>query len=184
VQAARRLALGLPLLAASPSSERALSDARPSEQVKVIHAESRGTYGARRVHAALRHRGIRVGRKRVERLMRGLGLSGLLPRKRGRTTIRVPGVRVAADLVERDFRPSRPDELWVADIKYVPTWQGWLFLAAVVDCYSRRVVGWSMRAGAFQCDAQAPTTVARVVTITTSVIAVAIARLILSPLGL
>jgi putative transposase len=124
--------------------DRALADAWLGEQVQAIHAESRQTYGARRVHAALRHRGVRVGRKRVERLMRQLGLSGLVPKKRGQTTIRVPGVRTAPDLVERDFLPTATDRLWVADITYVPTWQGWLYLAALVDCYSRRVVGWSM----------------------------------------
>jgi len=68
-----------------------------------------------------------------------------VPKRFRCTTIRVPGVRVAGDLVERDFNPSGPNQLWVADIKYVRSWQGWLYLAAVVDCYSRRVVGWSMR---------------------------------------
>jgi putative transposase len=125
-------------------SDRALADAWLAEQVRRIHSESRGTYGARRVHAALRHRGVRVGRKRVERLMRRERLSGLVPRKRGRTTIRVPGVRVADDLVGRAFSTTGPDQLWVADITYVSTWEGWLYLAAVIDCYSRRVVGWSM----------------------------------------
>ncbi len=126
-------------------SDRDLADAWLCEQVRQIHAESRGTYGARRVHAALGHRGVRVGRKRVERLMRLLGLSGLVPKRYRRTTIRVPGVRVADDLVDRDFTPAGPNELWVADIKYVRTWQGWLYLGAVMDCYSRRIVGWSMR---------------------------------------
>lgn len=126
-------------------SDRSLADARLGEQIRTIHAESRATYGARRVHAALRHRGVRVGRKRVERLMRQESLSGLVPKRYRRTTIRVPGVRVADDLVARDFRPAGPNELWVADIKYVRSWQGWLYLAAVMDCYSRRIVGWSMR---------------------------------------
>jgi putative transposase len=126
-------------------SNRALADAWLSERIKEIHAESRSTYGARRVHAALRHRGVHVGRKRVERLMRRHGLSGLVPKRYRRTTIRVPGVRVADDLVDRDFSPDRPNELWCADIKYVRSWQGWLYLAAVMDCYSRLIVGWSMR---------------------------------------
>ena len=129
-----------------PPSDPQLADAWLGELIRTIHAESRQTYGARRVHAALHRRGVRVARKRVERLMRGLGLSGLVPRRRGRTTIRVPGVRVASDLVERDFNPQRPNQLWAADIKYIPTWQGWLYLAAVMDCHSRRIVGWSMRA--------------------------------------
>jgi putative transposase len=85
-----------------------------------------------------------VSRKRVQRLMRRAGLSGLVVRKRGRTTIRVPGVRVADDLVERHFRPEVPDVLWVADITYLRTWEGWVYLAAVQDAYSRRIVGWSM----------------------------------------
>jgi putative transposase len=126
-------------------SDRTLTDAWLVERIARVHRESRGTYGARRVHAALRQQGVRVGRKRVERLMRAQRLSGTVPRKRARTTIRVPGVRAAADLVERDFVPSAPNELWVADIKYIPTAAGWLYLAAVVDCFSRRVVGWSMR---------------------------------------
>jgi putative transposase len=77
--------------------------------------------------------------------MRAGRLSGAVPRKRARTTVRVPGVRAAADLVGREFVPARPNELWVADIKYIPTAAGWLYLAAVVDCFSRRVVDWSMR---------------------------------------
>ena len=108
-------------------------------------ARAVGTYGARRVHAALAHRGVRVGRKRVERLMRLRGLTGLVPKRYRRTTIRVPGVRVADDLVDRDFAPAAPTSSGVADIKYVRTWQGWLYLAAVIDCFSRRIVGWSMR---------------------------------------
>lgn len=126
-------------------SDRALADAWLCEQVRAIHVESRSTYGTRRVRAALRHRGVSVSRKRVARLMRVLGLSGLQPKRFRRTTIRVPGVRVADDLVERDFSPAAPNELWCADIKYVRTWQGWLYLAAVMDCYSRRIVGWAMR---------------------------------------
>ncbi len=126
-------------------SDRALADAWLVERITRIHRDSRGTYGARRVHAVLRQQGVRVGRKRVERLMRAQRLSGAVPRKRAKTTIRVDGVRAAADLVGRDFVPSAPNQLWVADIKYIPTAAGWLYLAAVVDCFSRRVVGWSMR---------------------------------------
>jgi putative transposase len=76
--------------------------------------------------------------------MREAGLSGLVARKRGRTTIRVPGARVADDLVRREFRPAAPNVLWVADITYLRTWEGWLYLAAVQDAFSRRIVGWSM----------------------------------------
>jgi putative transposase len=105
----------------------------------------RGVYGAPRVHAELRMaRGIYVGRKRVERLMKSARISGLVPKKRGRTTIRVPGARVADDLVQRRFRPDNPNVLWVADLTYLRTWEGWLYLVAVQDAYSRRIVGWSM----------------------------------------
>jgi putative transposase len=128
-----------------PPSDRALTDAWLGERISSIHRESRRTYGARRVHAALRQQGVRVGRKRVERLMRVQRISGTVPRTRAKTTSRVVGVRAAADLVGRDFVPTRPNELWVADIKYVPTAAGWLYLAVVLDCFSRRVVGWSMR---------------------------------------
>ncbi len=128
-----------------PPSGRALADAWLVEQLTRIHHESRRTYGARRIHATLRQQGVPVGRKRVERLMRAQRLTGAVPRKRVRTTIRVAGVRAADDLVLRDFKPSAANQLWVADIKYIPTAAGWLYLAAVVDCFSRRVVGWSMR---------------------------------------
>ena len=110
-----------------------------------MHRENRGVYGSRRVTAELRiGEGVVLSRKRVQRLMRAAGLSGLVARKRGRTTIGVPGVRVADDLVERRFRPEAPDVLWVADITYLRTWEGWVYLAAVQDAYSRRIVGWSM----------------------------------------
>jgi len=89
-----------------------------------------------RAHPAVR------GRKRVERLMFSAGISGLVPKKRDRTTIRVPGIRVADDLVDRQFRPAGPNVRWVADITYLRSWEGWLHLAAVQDAYSRRIVGW------------------------------------------
>ena len=126
-------------------SDRALGDAWLLEQIKQIHEANRRVYGAPRIHAEMRMaHGIRVGRKRVERLMHQAQISGLVARKRGRTTIRVPGVRVADDLVERQFRPGAPNVLWCADITYLRTWEGWLYLAAVQDLYSRRIVGWSM----------------------------------------
>jgi putative transposase len=126
-------------------SDRALSDAWLTSRVKEFHEQARGVYGSRRVQAELRlGQGIQVSRRRVRRLMKGAGISGLVKVKRGRTTIRVPGVRVADDLVERQFRPTRPNVLWVADITYLRTWEGWLYLAAVQDAYSRRIVGWAM----------------------------------------
>jgi putative transposase len=126
-------------------SQRALTDAWLTDQIRRIHQAHRGVYGAPRIHADLRMaHGVRVGRKRVERLMRAAGISGLVRRKRGRITVSVPGVRVADDLVERQFRPAAPNALWIADVTYLRTWEGWLYLAAVQDAYSRRIVGWSM----------------------------------------
>jgi putative transposase len=126
-------------------SPRALKDARLTERIRQIHAEHRQVYGSPRIHAELVMAcGERVGRKRVERLMRQAGISGLVARKRGRTTVRVPGVRVCEDLVDRAFMAAAPDRLWVADITYLRTWEGWLYLVAVQDVYSRRIVGWAM----------------------------------------
>jgi putative transposase len=126
-------------------SDRALTDAWLTEKISEIHQDNREVYGAPRIHAELRMQyGVRVGRKRVERLMRHAGLSGLIAKQYGSTTVRVPGVRVADDLVNRQFRPDAPDLLWLADFTYLRTWEGWLYLAAVQDAYSRRIVGWSM----------------------------------------
>jgi putative transposase len=126
-------------------SDRALSDAWLTSRIKEVHENARGVYGSRRVQAELRlGQDIVVSRKRIRRLMRQAGISGLVKVKKGRTTIRVPGVRVADDLVERRFKPDAPNVLWVADITYLRTWEGWLYLAAVQDAYSRRIVGWAM----------------------------------------
>ena len=126
-------------------SDRALSDAWLTSRITEIHERARGVYGSRRVQAELRlGQDVVVSRKRIRRLMRQAGISGLVKVKKGRTTIRVPGVRVADDLVERKFRPDAPNVLWVADITYLRTWEGWLYLAAVQDAYSRRIVGWAM----------------------------------------
>jgi putative transposase len=125
--------------------DRALQDAWLLVKIREIHAKSKGTYGARRIHAELRlEHGIRVGRKRVERLMADHGLSGLAPRPRARARVRLEGVRVAPDLVERDFNPEAPDRTWSADITEIPTWEGKLYLAHVQDLFSRRIVGWAM----------------------------------------
>jgi len=127
-------------------SDRALQDEFLIEKIKQVHAASDGTYGARRIHAELRlEHDIHVGRKRVERLMRAAGISGVvLPRKRRRTTVRLPGLRVPPDLVERDFNPTGPNQTWSADITYISTWEGFLYLAHVQDLFSRLIVGWSM----------------------------------------
>jgi putative transposase len=128
-----------------PPSDRALDDTWLSEKIKQIHRDSRGVYGAPRIHAELRlEHGILVGRKRVARLMKATGIAGIRPRKRWWTTIRVPGVEPATDLVERDFRRVGPNVLWVADITYLRGGEGWLCVAAVKDTYSRVIVGWSM----------------------------------------
>jgi putative transposase len=131
--------------ASRPRSARALEDERLTERIREIHREHRGVYGSPRVHAELvLADGERLARKRVERLMRQAGISGLIKRRRGRTTIRVLGVRVCEDLVDRVFAAEAPNRIWVTDITYLRTWQGWLYLVAVQDLYSRRIVGWSM----------------------------------------
>ena len=128
-----------------PPSDRELYDAFLLERLRAIHAASGGTYGAPRVHAELRlEYGIRVGRKRVERLMTSAGLEGIPVPRKARTTVRVAGVRLAPDLVERDFNPAAANRLWCADITYLATWEGWLYLASVIDCFSRLIVGWCM----------------------------------------
>jgi putative transposase len=131
--------------AARKRSPRAVADAALTERISEIHSDSLKTYGSPRVHAELRlEHGVGIGRKRVERLMRRAGLSGQVKRRRGKTTIRVHGVRTAPDLVERDFNPTEPNRLWAADITYIRTWEGWLYLASVMDLYSRRIVGWAL----------------------------------------
>ena len=127
----------------SPSARR-VTDEVLLERIGTIHGESRGTYGAPRIHAELRDEGWRVGRKRVARLMREAGLYGVSRRKWIVTTRRRPDARPAPDLVERDFMAAEPDQLYVADITYVPTWAGFLFLAVVLDACTRRIVGWAM----------------------------------------
>jgi putative transposase len=127
-----------------PASPRAVRDAELTERIRAIHAESEGSYGWPRIHAELRWQGQRASRKRVARLMRQAGLSGLRVRRRGKTTIRMPGVVAAPDLVARDFNSTEPDRLWAADLTEIQTWLGVLYLAVVIDCYSRRVVGWAM----------------------------------------
>jgi putative transposase len=125
-------------------SQRARSDAELTLKIGTIHKDSRGTYGVPRVHAELRDSGTRCSRKRVARLMRAAGLEGVHRRRFVRTTVQDRHTAPAPDLVERLFAASCPDALWVADITYVPTWQGFLYVAVVLDVFSRRIVGWSM----------------------------------------
>ncbi len=112
-------------------------------EIRAAHATSRGIYGAPRVHAELAAKGVRVGRKRVARLMSQAGLTGVSRRKFVVTTVKGDG-RQAPDLVDRTFTAPAPDRLWLADITYIPTWSGFLYLAVVLDAFSRRIVGWSM----------------------------------------
>ena len=142
------------VLGASPSgyyawrkrlpSKREQEDAVLKERIGEFHKASRETYGSPRIHVDLAEEGTRVSRKRVARLMQEAGLRGVCRRRRVRTTQRSEDGRVAEDLVDRDFNAEGPDELWVADVTYVPTAAGFLFLAVVLDAWSRRVVGWAM----------------------------------------
>ena len=128
-----------------PPSPRAREDARLIARIRELFKLRRKVYGSPRIWADLvLDDGERIGRKRVERLMREAGLSGLQEKKWRSTTLRVPGVRVADDLLDRDFAAGAPNRCWVADITYLRTWEGWLYLVAVQDLYSRRIVGWSM----------------------------------------
>ena len=125
-------------------SARELSNERLKQKIISIHAASRGTYGVPRITAELRAGGERVGRARVARLMRMESLEGITRRRWRKTTIRDRRAEIPEDLVEREFKAQRPNQLWVADITYISTWTGFLFLAVVIDVFSRRVVGWAM----------------------------------------
>ncbi len=125
-------------------SARTKSDEALKARIRAIHEGSRGTYGAPRIQAELADEGTSVSQKRIARLMREMGLAGVSRRKGTRTTRRDRDARPVPDLVERNFTADAPDRLWVADVTYVPTWAGFLYLAVVVDAFSRRVVGWSM----------------------------------------
>ena len=128
-----------------PPSAHAVADAALLKRVRTSHASSRQTYGAPRVHADLRTCGEKHGRKRIARLMRHAGLVGASHRHGGPTTTRRDqDARPAPDLVDRNFAASRPDQLWVADITYVPIATGFLYLAVVLDAWSRKIVGWAM----------------------------------------
>jgi len=127
-----------------PPSARATADASVLKQIRTFHAASRGTYGAPRVHADFKAAGHRLGRKRVARLMRAAGIVGVSRRRGVVTTRRDPDARPAPDLVDRNFTAERPNQLWVADITFIPTQAGFLYLAVVLDAFSRRIVGWSM----------------------------------------
>ena len=127
-----------------PPSKRRVMDEALLERIRAIHSASRETYGAPRIHAELVDEGWRIGCKRVARLMCETGLEGVSRRKWIKTTQRRPDARPAPDLIERNFTADEPDQLYVADITYVPTWAGFLFLAVVLDACTRRIVGWAM----------------------------------------
>ncbi|MFI6475299.1 IS3 family transposase [Streptomyces sp. NPDC050516] len=128
--------------------ERRRRDAGLTEQIRIIHADSGGMYGSPRVHAVLKREGIHVGRKRVERLMREDGLAGVSPRRTSGFTRRDPKATLAPDLVNRDFTAQAPNRLWVTDLTMIPTGEGPLWLSAIRDAFSRRVVAWETSARA------------------------------------
>jgi putative transposase len=125
-------------------SLRTVTDHKLLEQVRAFHRQSRGTYGAPRIHRDLRAAGVHVGRKRVARLLKQAGLRGVSRRKWPVTTVRAEHARPAPDLVQRAFTATGPNQLWVADITYIPTWAETLYLAVVLDVWSRRIIGWAM----------------------------------------
>ncbi len=128
-----------------PPSARSVADAVLTEQIRTAFTTNRSLYGAPKIHAELADLGVRVGRKRVARLMRDAQIVGCHRRKRSFSiTQQNPKADVAPDRVDRKFVATRPNQLWVADVTYVPTVQGWLYLACVTDVFSRLVIGWSM----------------------------------------
>src|SRR5438105_7192752 len=128
-----------------PPSARTTADAALLKRINTVHASSRQTYGAPRVHADLHGHGERHSRERIARLMREAGVVGASHRRAGPTTTRRnKDDRPAPDLVDRDFNAAGPNQLWVADITYVPTMAGFLYLAVVLDAWSRKIVGWAM----------------------------------------
>jgi putative transposase len=126
-------------------SRREIDDAELLANIKAIHSTSRGTYGSPRVHAELRREGVACGRRRVRRLMRQVWLEGRHKKRWRKTTIPDPAAERAKDLIERHFGPCEElDRRYVGDITYIPTWEGWAYLATVIDLASRRVVGWAL----------------------------------------
>jgi putative transposase len=126
-----------------PTPRRVAQDVRLAEEVAQAHAASRGIYGSPRVHRELRAKGIRTSRKRVERLMRQRGLRGRQKRRFVRTTDSRHDRPVAPNLLQRNFAADQPNQAWVGDVTFIPTADGWLYLAVLIDLFSRRVVGWA-----------------------------------------
>jgi len=121
------------------------SDERVLAHIRAIHREVKGEYGWPRMHQALRRRGLRIGKERVRLLMQAHGIRGKAKRRYVSTTDSRHALPVAPNLVRRQFNPSGPDRIWSGDITYLPTDEGWLYLAAVVDLFSRQIVGWSLK---------------------------------------
>jgi transposase InsO family protein len=127
-----------------PPSARAVADAALCEQITAVHAANYSVYGVRKMHTALHRAGVEIGRDRLARLMRQLGLQGVRRGKPKRTTIADSAAARPADLVRRQFHAGRPNQLWVCDLTYIRTWVGFAYLALVIDVYSRRLVGWAL----------------------------------------
>ena len=126
-------------------SKREVTDAELTEKITAVHTESKGTYGSPRVHQVLRQQGFGCGKRRVARLMRGAGLEGRCKKRWRKTTVVDPDAERARDLIQRHFGPcSEIDRRYVGDITYIATWEGWAYLATVIDLASRRVVGWAL----------------------------------------
>jgi putative transposase len=127
-----------------PASARVVADAELCEKVRDVFDEFEGRYGSPRVFRELRTRGVRTSKRAVERALRGMGLVAVQPRRRHKTTTRDLTMPVAPNLLARDFTAQRPDERWVTDITYIWTQDGWVYLAAILDLFSRAVVGWAV----------------------------------------
>jgi transposase InsO family protein len=129
-----------------PKSARAKADAQLAVELAAVHRRTRGRYGSPRIHAELRARGHRIGRKRIERVMRERGLRARHKRRFRRTTESNHSFAIAPNVLQRDFQPASPNAAWVTDVTYIATDEGWLYLAAILDLFSRRVVGWAVSA--------------------------------------
>ena len=129
-----------------PESARKIANRELLGDIRRVHAHHRGRYGAPRIHAELRAEGQTVSRKRVERVMRRHGIRAQAPRRyRVCTTDSKHSLPIAANLLDRNFVAEKPDQVWLADITYIPTGEGWLYLAVILDLFTRKVVGWAMR---------------------------------------
>jgi putative transposase len=144
MQDARSVQERLLRMAQQAASNRSRQDATLTEKIREIHGRSRQTYGYPRVHAELRSLGVRCGRRRVARLMKVAGLRGCMRGKKRRTTRRDPWAAPAPDLLRGDFVAGGPNKVWLADITYIPTREGFLYLAFILETHSRRIVGWAM----------------------------------------